>query len=243
MSPGVKARKTRERLIAVGLTFSAYGAILFFLTRPSAIPTSATFDNGGDVAVTLLGTGMLLTSNAQAADPAEALAQALAQGSMSEMRVPPARQMSTNLSDLFGEAPKASSAASSAATAAPAGGVVRTGLVGDPGAQISGGRRNVSVGPDGQILPCWRQPEQRVAVKISIILDQQGGLIGPPEIVRSRTVPNDAAQRAAEAIAMRAMAGCAPFSLASAAGKYRSFELDFSKDRNWIQPTGLIDVR
>lgn len=242
MSPRAKAQKARERTIAVGLTFSAYGAIFFFITRPTPIAPFTTFDNGGDVAVTLVGTGQSSANNTPTADPAEALAEALAQSSMSNMPSPE-RPTRTSLSDLFGESSKASAPAPAAAGASRAGGVVRTGLVGDPGAQISGGRRNIVIGADGQILPCWRQPEQRVPVKISIILDHRGGLIGAPEIVRPRTALNNAEQRAAEAIAMRAMAGCAPFSLASAAGRYRSFELDFSRDRNWIQPTGLVDVR
>jgi hypothetical protein len=198
-------------------------------------------DLGEGVSVTLVGTGLAAPSSAPKPDPLEAMAREIAQSSIADT-APPEQRPRTSLSDLFGPSATPSSAPSAAAQGTT-NGRVRTGLVGDPGAQISGGRRNVAVGPDGQIPPCWRQPDQRVPVRISIILDNQGGLIGPPEIVRPRNARSDGDQRAAEAVAMRAMAGCAPFSLASVAGKYRSFELDFSRDRDWIRPTGLIDVR
>jgi hypothetical protein len=81
-----------------------------------------------------------------------------------------------------------------------------------------------------------------VPVKISIILDHQGGMIGAPTIVRPRNVKMDAARQAAETTALRAMAGCAPYVLASVGGRYRVMELDFSKDRNWVTEAGMADV-
>jgi hypothetical protein len=184
-------------------------------------------------------------SAASQADPLEALTQDITRSVTDALPAAPQDQrVRTSLTDLFG--PENSTAAAAAPSGAAAGeptGRVRTGLVGDPGAQISGGRRNVAVGPDGQVPPCWRQPSQRVPVRMSIILDQKGGLIGPPEIVRARNARSDEVQRAAETVAMRAMAGCAPFTLASAAGRYRTFELDFSKDRDWMRPTGMVELR
>lgn len=242
MSTGRKLQRRRERAIAVGLTLSVYSALFFFLTRPSPVPPFRGTDFGERVSLALVGMGKAASATSQS-DPLEALAQDIARSSTAPLpTAAPEQRARTSLSDLFGPESKAAAAPSAAAGGEP-NGRVRTGLIGDPGAQISGGRRNVAVGPDGQIPPCWRQPERRVPVRISIILDQKGGMIGPPEILRARNARNDDAQRAAETIAMRAMAGCAPFTLASAAGSYRTFELDFSRERDWIRPTGLVELR
>ena len=242
MSPGRKAEKRREKAIAVALTISVYGALFFFLTRPTSLPPFRGTDFGAGVSLTLVGLGKSPDSASQT-DVLDALAQDIARTSASSAQATaPDQRAHTSLSDLFGPTGE-SSAAPSAAASGEVNGRVRPGLVGDPGAQISGGRRNVKVGPDGQIPPCWRPADRRVPVRIAIILDQKGGLIGPPEIIRGRNSHADDAQRAAETIAMRAMAGCAPFSLASAAGRYRTFELDFSKDQDWIRPTGSIELR
>jgi len=71
------------------------------------------------------------------------------------------------------------------------------------------------------------------------MIDEAGAVIGPPTILRaSGSAPAPELEREA----LRAMAGCAPY-VAAPPGRYRSVELDFSRQGDIAVPGEMIEVR
>jgi len=174
------------------------------------------------------------TAQQAAASPLEAMLNDLA--APSEAAGPgagPATGSATALSDLLGPAsPREASGGGKPGIAGTSGGSGDAKPGFDYGAQASVGRRRAGTGA-GQVGPCWGRPERPVPVVMAILLDQDGALVGRPRIVRSGERPGDPRAAEYERTAMRAMAGCAPFSLAPP-GVYEAYRIDFSREKGGL---------
>lgn len=230
VSPRQLSRRFGPVLAAVGLHLALFVAALVDVANPATSEPPPPEAKAVSVSLFSMNSDVSAAS-ADISGPAsavDALQQRLASaegGSTPSLDAPAARG---SLDELFG--PMASGAPSPARGAAEAAGSARAG---DPRDQVSlvrpGGLRGSGDGP------CWRRPERPLPVVMQVMLDEAGGVIGRPRVLRK-------ASPAAEAQAWRAMAGCAPY-VAVTAGRYRALELDFAGGRDWVRPAGFVDVR
>lgn len=109
------------------------------------------------------------------------------------------------------------------------------GELGDPRAQAST-PRTLRFDANGQALPCWSKPEQPLDVRINVMLDPRGVMVGRPQVA-------SAVNRDAERAALRAMAGCSPYHPPTVAGLYQVVELDFSRSDNWMKPLAVREIQ
>jgi hypothetical protein len=70
-----------------------------------------------------------------------------------------------------------------------------------------------------RVAHCWRPKRADVQVILMLHLDQQGGLIEPPIVVRKASIKVDDARLEAEAEAVRAVVQCAPYPAAPGAAE------------------------
>ena len=243
---GVWMGKTAERAISVTVAGAVHAALLAaFIGWAPAVEMADRMDA---VDVSLLG------EMEGYAAPASSAADEL-QGLFQEVRDlsprtdgylgPERRAQPRSLSDIFGERDAPRSGPAAPETSAMTSQMAASGRSGDPGAQVSlAANRGLRTGlaPGGQIPPCWRRTERPVPVKMIIVIDDQGAMVGRPRIVREGAMRPDQARIADEAEAMRAIAGCAPFSLATSPGMYRSLQLDFAAGASWTTFGGMVRV-
>lgn len=216
-------------LVAVALHLALYWLALPTEGRPTL--DSWVDEPTGAMSVSLVGPSFEVISGSTAAARTkviEALGRRLAAGEGGE---DPAEQASQtgDLDALFG--PQESIATRSTATGrseALTQGPEGTGRARDPRDQVSLAR------PSGRGV-CWRRPAERLSVKMTIMVDDDGGLVGVPRVTRSGNA-------LAEAQAWRAMAGCAPYAAAKA-GRYRTLELDFGAGEAWTRPGKFVEIR
>lgn len=154
--------------------------------------------------------------------------------SQSERGPAEGRSQVGDLDALFGPEASDDDKASRSAGAEAAGSAAGGGRALDPRDQVSVSRAP-SGGLGGEREPCWKRPGSRLPVVMMVMLNERGELVGVPRVVQRNGA-------FAEAQAWRAMAGCAPYA-AARAGRYRTVELDFAGDEDWIRPTGFIDIR
>jgi len=84
-----------------------------------------------------------------------------------------------------------------------------------------------------------RLPRRPIPVRVRVLLNGNGGLVGAPKILR----PDGAAPNVnAETEALRAMAGCAPY-VAASPGLYQVVDLDFSQRVDIAAPRGTLELR
>lgn len=169
---------------------------------------------------------------AATASPLDALRDSLAASQAPQAAGAGAGTPESSLSELFGESAKASPAGGSQGGARDSGGGsgARPGF--DYGAQASVPRRRPGAG-EGPVGPCWGRPERPVPVIMAILLDKDGVLVGRPRIIKVGDGPGDPRAADYERTAMRAMAGCAPFSLAPP-GVYEAYRIDFSREKGGL---------
>lgn len=137
-----------------------------------------------------------------------------------------------SLSDLFGDAATTPGGGSGQGGARDSAGESGAKAGFDYGAQASVPRRRPGAG-EGPVGPCWGRPERPVPVVMAILLDKDGVLVGRPRIIRAGDGPGDPRAADYERTAMRAMAGCAPFSLAPP-GVYEAYRIDFSREKGGL---------
>lgn len=157
--------------------------------------------------------------------PLEGLRRRLA-GGAGESTAVEERRPPASLAELFGEA---TGPAATPTTAGP------------PRSRGGDSRDQASVGrpSDGGSAPCWRLPHRPIPVRVRILLNDDGDLVGAPRILR----PGGAAPDTdAETQALRAMAGCAPY-VAAPPGRYRVVDLDFSRRSDIATPGGTMELR
>jgi hypothetical protein len=245
-------------LISALATFVIYFGI-FLLVRdlqPKAMALGVARASGDAISVSLLGSvdgHASPSSNSVPPPPADALLQDVARAnpeSLISVKPEASPAHTPSLSDLFDVQPSAATA--SPAARAGGGSSLATPpvrLSGDQNTQVSLanaaglGVRATSASSGATYPSCWRRAANPLPVKMIAILDTKGMMIGPPRVTRSNSAPPGSDQLRAEAQAMQAMAGCAPYSLTTTPGMYRSFELDFSRSTNWITPLGPAQVQ
>ncbi len=217
MSRRSLSRTLRDRTIATLVAAAVHGVMFWALiaTPGSDYPPVA---YPGAMSVDLMGRGFA-GGGAPPPPPPEppAIEESLAQEIRREMAqsvTPPPqekpRSKATSLTELFGESEGPPRETGDKGDDASIKGLAQmaAGRLGDPRAQAST-PRPVRFDGDGSVLPCWQKPERRLPVRMVVVLDARGALIGRPVINRGAGSPNGAA----EAEALRAMSGCSPYAI------------------------------
>lgn len=234
-----KARRRAETAAATGLALAVHAAILVgMLFKLSPDHQLA----GGAPAIQLT---IGFSSDLAPAQPAPRAESSLFEEISRQLPpVPstlsePTRAKRTSLSELLGQGEAKSQSTAQQRTAAAdalARSVQANASTGDLGVQASLPRQGRA--GDG---PCWSRPAQPLPVRMMVVVNERGMVIGMPQIIRGSA--RGAPQSEAEVQAMRALAGCAPFSAAPGAGTFTSYEFDFSKTRDWIRTVSVREVR
>lgn len=173
------------------------------------------------------------SSAATAASPLDAMLDSLVSTGSAQTRGEGALDTpGAPLSELFGDAAATPEGGGGQGTARDSGGESGAKPGFDYGAQASVPRRRPGAG-GGPVGPCWGRPERPVPVIMAILLDKDGVLVGRPRIIRAGDGPGDPRAADYERTAMRAMAGCAPFSLAPP-GVYEAYRIDFSREKGGL---------
>jgi len=245
-------RKPSHLAVAITVTALLYGGIFLILSCQRAEKLRPVEPEGQAISLSLIGPADGAVTMPQ---PSEELFKDLREVDQTAVQqsfaaAKPVQRVS--ISDLFDDhtdqVPVKAQVAKSGGAASTVTGALH--LSGDPNAQVSlanlaglqTGSSKGGVGPGSPYPSCWRRAAKPIPIKLVAILDNEGAMIGPPKVAQT-AVPPTPAQLQAETLAMQAMAGCAPYRLASAPGMYRSFELDFSRTSAWIKPLGLTEVR
>jgi hypothetical protein len=75
---------------------------------------------------------------------------------------------------------------------------------------------------------CWKSPPRPVAVKLEVVLDPSGEVIGQPQPIRPAFARVDGPRRAAEAQAIHAVETCGPYRRTAPAAGRQAYDLDFA---------------
>lgn len=171
------------------------------------------------------------TADSPVRSPLEAMRERLtAAGGSIPLSEPPS--LTGDLDSLFGPRQTEGGAARAAAGSGAGEG---TGRAGDPRDQVSLAPGQFGSSSSGQAAPCWRKPAAPTLVRMVVMVDDRGAVVGTPRLTRRGGA-------IAEAQAWRAMAGCAPYA-AARAGRYRAIELDFAGGADWVRPAGFVEIR
>ena len=212
MKSRARSQPFYEKAVAVCVAFAVEGVLLTaFLLQPAN--RRMIHSQGGGMVVTILGHGS--ETGAAPAQP-RSLAQNLLEDVQRRMaptyiampldrgRAPP-----RSLSDFFGNSAGRSGEAAPASAQADLNRLAQqaAGQLGDPRAQASVPHQP-QFDKEGKALPCWRQPDRPIPVKVIVVLDARGVMVGRPVIDRAPGAPGGAID---EQEAMRAMAGCSPY--------------------------------
>ena len=238
-----KSRPLYQKAIAVTVALAAEAAFLAtFLWQPT--PHIVRFREGGGVVVQVFGMGRETGASPKPASLTESLMDDIRSRMapiyvalpLDKGRAPP-RSLSDFFQDGAGQSGKA--APNSATSNIDRLAQEAAGRLGDPGLQAATPRQP-QFDKNGQALPCWSQSTRPLPVKIIVVLDSRGVMVGKPVIDHPAGV---AGNRAAEQEAMSALAGCSPYRPATMAGSYLVVELDFSKARDWAMQVGTTEIR
>ncbi len=246
MHSRVKSRPVHQKLIAVSVAAAVEGVLFAaFLLQPTEHRNW--IGHGGGVVVQLVGHGVD-TGAAPLQPKPPTLTEVLFDDVRRQMAhvylaVPldKSRAPLRTLASFFDENQDNASAAAPVSASADVNKLAQqaAGQLGDPRAQASVPRQP-QFDQDGNAVACWGHPPQPIPVKVIVVLDARGVMVGRPVVDRS-TGPSAGSD--VEAHALQALAGCSPYGPPTIAGTYFVFELDFSKSRDWVRQVGTTEIR
>jgi hypothetical protein len=150
------------------------------------------------------------------------------------------RALPKTLSEFFGDAQgKTGEAAPVVSSGVENLAQLAAGRLGDPRAQASVPRQP-QFDVNGKAIACWNKPTRLLPVRLIVVLDARGAMVGRPVVdPRSGVQPGSPAEQEA----LRAMAQCSPYGPPTVAGTYLVVELDFSRQRDWVRQVGTTEIR